>query len=297
MKPFAKIPLNLLKADMTPSERLVLVTLSSFANKEGECFPSLSTIATRSGLSRKTVQRAIPSLEEKGLLSVTRYFDKEKNMYSVNRYKIGVREGGVGTQCPQGRDMVSLGVGTQCPHNRISINRSMEQKEALPKTDPPSKEKEPLQKPKSSRNKEIPQAHESREPKPKAKGAGGDEGDLYGRVVQRWNEIMPVHGGLPHHVPSRKHRENFFARMAADKERESFDWWRCLMNFVLKSPFLTGQTEPTAGRKRAFRASLEWLTDSEERLRKVLSGDYHDELPGRWVRVEEEKREEVESCA
>ena len=49
-------------------ERLVLTTLSSFANVLSECWPANSTLADRTGLHERTVGKAIGKLQEKGLI-------------------------------------------------------------------------------------------------------------------------------------------------------------------------------------------------------------------------------------
>ena len=50
------------------SERCVLKTLACFANKDGECFPSLATIADDAGLGLSTVKRALRMLERQYLI-------------------------------------------------------------------------------------------------------------------------------------------------------------------------------------------------------------------------------------
>ncbi|GHU91376.1 hypothetical protein FACS1894202_12690 [Clostridia bacterium] len=47
---------------MTHRAKTVYLVLASFSNKKDTCFPSISTIAERSGLSERTVQRAIADL-------------------------------------------------------------------------------------------------------------------------------------------------------------------------------------------------------------------------------------------
>ena len=53
---------------ITPIERLVLATLSGFANFLSECWPANSTLADRTGLHERTVGKAIGKLQEKGLI-------------------------------------------------------------------------------------------------------------------------------------------------------------------------------------------------------------------------------------
>ena len=53
---------------ISPIERLVLATLSSFANFLSECWPSNQTLADRTGLHSRTVGKAIGQLQAKGLI-------------------------------------------------------------------------------------------------------------------------------------------------------------------------------------------------------------------------------------
>lgn len=58
------------KLDLPPGEKLVLLSLADQANDDGrQCWPSVETIAERSGQGIRTVRRALSSLEEKGHLT------------------------------------------------------------------------------------------------------------------------------------------------------------------------------------------------------------------------------------
>jgi hypothetical protein len=53
---------------MPPTDKLVLLALADAANDEGYCWPSISTIARKSGVSERSVQRAIRKAETDGLV-------------------------------------------------------------------------------------------------------------------------------------------------------------------------------------------------------------------------------------
>ena len=55
--------------DVPPREKLLLILIASHANDDGECFPSQTTLAYRSGLSRRTVLRSLAELEERGVIT------------------------------------------------------------------------------------------------------------------------------------------------------------------------------------------------------------------------------------
>lgn len=65
-----------MEAELEPTMRYVLLILGNRADEQGYLYPSISWIEQRTGLSRRTVQRHLQALEEKGLL--TRQF-REKD--------------------------------------------------------------------------------------------------------------------------------------------------------------------------------------------------------------------------
>lgn len=93
----------------TPTERLVLLGIAEQvrAGKE-ESWPGVDTIAMRTSLSRKSVMRAISSLEAKGLIAV------ERSNGRSNRYRFNLSHGGTGETpqpvppCPQTSPTVGL---------------------------------------------------------------------------------------------------------------------------------------------------------------------------------------------
>ena len=57
------------QAPARPTDKLVLLELANFADKNGRCYPSIATLAASSGLNKETVILSIRRLEEQGLLS------------------------------------------------------------------------------------------------------------------------------------------------------------------------------------------------------------------------------------
>jgi hypothetical protein len=53
-----------------PSRKAVLISLADQANDDGICWPSVGTVAERTCLDERTVQRAIQDLQEEGHLTV-----------------------------------------------------------------------------------------------------------------------------------------------------------------------------------------------------------------------------------
>lgn len=70
--------------EITPSEKLLCFALLRFRNNStGLCYPSHSTLAEWTGLSRSGIQKALRSLREKGLLS------SHETPGRSNKYELG----------------------------------------------------------------------------------------------------------------------------------------------------------------------------------------------------------------
>ena len=54
---------------LTPSEKLVLLTLADYADDEDKCWPKQETLATRTGLTRQTIALKMKALEERKLIT------------------------------------------------------------------------------------------------------------------------------------------------------------------------------------------------------------------------------------
>ncbi len=63
---------------LKPRARLVLNCLVLHANQDGECFPSIKTIAAECGYGVSTVKRALNDLYETGYLQKQARFDERK---------------------------------------------------------------------------------------------------------------------------------------------------------------------------------------------------------------------------
>lgn len=54
--------------DLSPTQKLVLLSLADNANDQGECYPSMKQISERTGLTDRAVRAAIRSLESAGIV-------------------------------------------------------------------------------------------------------------------------------------------------------------------------------------------------------------------------------------
>ena len=66
-------------SELKPRARLVLQVLVLHCNKEGECFPSIKTIAAKCGYGVSTVKRALDQLVKAGYIVKQARFDERKN--------------------------------------------------------------------------------------------------------------------------------------------------------------------------------------------------------------------------
>ncbi len=68
-----------------PTERLVMLALADHADDEGKCYPSISRLQDRTGLSERAVQKTVTALRESGHLSVKVGGGRgNANLYTVN---------------------------------------------------------------------------------------------------------------------------------------------------------------------------------------------------------------------
>lgn len=83
-----RIPQIIYAMDLPSRAVIVYCYLCDRANKNGECFPSVSTIAADLHISKSTVFRAISDLEKSGLL-IRKHRHRMSGGLSSNLYKIG----------------------------------------------------------------------------------------------------------------------------------------------------------------------------------------------------------------
>ena len=70
-------------------QKLVLIKLADNSNDNGECWPSLSSIADICEISKRSAINSVKALEEKGILTVVRE-KTSRELNKVNRYKINL---------------------------------------------------------------------------------------------------------------------------------------------------------------------------------------------------------------
>ena len=78
---------NLYKEELPPRAKALYMYLKDRANKDGQCWPSLKTIAKDTSMSKRTVQRAIDDLVKYGVLE-KECRTRENGGSSSNNYRI-----------------------------------------------------------------------------------------------------------------------------------------------------------------------------------------------------------------
>lgn len=81
---FTMVPNKFLKLkDLTVNEKIVFISLLSFAFKGDECFPSLTTLSKMNKLTKPTLIKCIKTLAEKKMIDVTKE-NGGNNFYTLN---------------------------------------------------------------------------------------------------------------------------------------------------------------------------------------------------------------------
>ena len=127
----------LLKLDLSVTEKMVLVGLISYADQGGTCWPSYSTLAKLTSLSRRSVIRAIRSLEQKQIIS------REPRGASSNVYLLNLKllNSVGGEPDSPGGDTESPALVTQShPKKPIEVTNEATKEEAIEETKKENKE-------------------------------------------------------------------------------------------------------------------------------------------------------------
>lgn len=75
------------KAKLPTGEKIVLLMMANYADADGKCWPSLTTLSRDTGLSKSTVQRAIKSLVKQGLVKTEARTYRGRTISNVYKLK------------------------------------------------------------------------------------------------------------------------------------------------------------------------------------------------------------------
>jgi hypothetical protein len=91
------------RQDLETISKFVLVVLADAANSEGICWPRIATIAKKTGVSIRTVQRALRLQARRGLITIEERYRPDGSR-SSNRYRLHLDRGVSVSPPPDGRD-------------------------------------------------------------------------------------------------------------------------------------------------------------------------------------------------
>ena len=76
------------KQKMQTNQKFLLIMLANYAsNDEGDCYPSVDTLAKDTGLSRTSVQKCLKILAEKGFLEIKTRWENGRQLSNLYRLK------------------------------------------------------------------------------------------------------------------------------------------------------------------------------------------------------------------
>lgn len=87
---YVKITKNMFLNDyhrLSPTLRVVYITLKLYASQNGVCYPSYALLGRTAGLSKSTIKRSLKLLEDKGWIRIEKRYQKngKTNVYFLLR--------------------------------------------------------------------------------------------------------------------------------------------------------------------------------------------------------------------
>lgn len=248
-------------AQVIAGTKLVLLSLCDNANDEGECWPSVGTIAERCSMGIRTVQAHLVALEGAGMIS-RGIRAGHANVYQIHPIKFHLTPADsaphraqishprkistTAESAPHPREICTPAPAESAPpngHTNIRIESSVES----------SKDKRKDRSPARRRSQYPPIPFEA--------------------IVAAYHELLPMCPRV--HVFGKQRQAKLHARWMESAERQELAWWRQYFAWVAESRFLTGQVPSRDGRA-PFLADFEWLL-GETNMAKAVEGKYHRE--------------------
>lgn len=223
-------------AEVPPTTKLVLLKLADNSNDDGYCWPSQSTIARHTGLTRETINRHIRKLRHEGLVEIRHRM--EDGVSLPNHYRLNL--GGVVTENHRGCDGESQGVVTE-NHTEPSVRTVNESNTG-------------------DSDESTPTAGEDENNKPTTAW-----------IIDQYHEHFPAARSVEKVTSAR--RKSLSARTSDDLKTKD-DWTR-YFEVVAASSFLMGRHPPGPGRSKPFRLSLDFLIN-ETRCAEIMEGKFDD---------------------
>lgn len=225
--------------ELTPYDKAVYLSLCRFSDREGVCFPSLSTLAAKACMSLAQVKRSIHALEAHGYISRERRrgeHGNESTLYHLLH---------VGGRLYQSQGRLPQSYPLAPPELTLSSTRATKKNHI-------------------TRTKEQEKRGEEEVAVPRGNSASPEKALLLA-VVELYHRTLP---GLPAiRLLSTKRRKAIGSLIGASSAREDLGWWQEYFGMVSRSPWLLGENS------RGWTADLDWLL-VEGNMAKVLEGKY-----------------------
>jgi hypothetical protein len=263
---------TLLGMDLSIYEKMVYIALCSHANKDGECFPSVGTIAKEASCSRPKVFEALKVLEERGLISKeNRIFEgrgQVSNLYEINDIGAGGPRGNQREDEESSTPSPALTPVPATPSPALTppVNGGDAHIDVL-ELYPDNKDlNPPLTPPEGGGEKEEALELEGGGGGPeKPETKAGRERRWHEAIAAEYNRILPELSRAEKVTDSRSRAIR--ARVRQDIARKELDWWIRYFERVRKFPWLLGDNPSN------WLADLDWLL-REEPMQKVVEGSF-----------------------
>tara|TARA_R110000782_G_C14819205_1_gene413801 strand:+ start:15476 stop:16264 length:789 start_codon:yes stop_codon:yes gene_type:complete len=215
--------------------KTILLCLANYANEENTCFPSVARISEETEISRRSVQRWLRDLEEKGFITTEKRYDNNKQTSSI--YHINT-DAFRGVTVTGGGRLSDLGGASDRRTEPITEPVTIIEEENILKEISPDKDfKKYLE-------------------------LSGDGTIITAKEL--YNDMAEKAGLSKAQVLSPTRKAKIKARL---KECDGIEGWKAALDLVASSPFLTGQN------KQGWKADLDFILQPAKFIR-ILEGSY-----------------------
>lgn len=234
------------------SDLLAMLALADWSDDDGRCWPSMSSIAGKTRLSRSQAQRVVHGLINSGFLEVIGNESGGKpgatRQYRINLRALTGRTDATGSVGATGRTDARDG-----PHGCDGRGRT---DATLTISEPSTTISEPMS---------VDIGGAQARPEHRIPDCPHQQIiDLYHQVLPTGTRVRVWNGARAKHLQ---------ARWREDAKRQKVEWWQRFFAYCAESEFLTGQTQPVSGRD-PFVVSLDWLV-APQNFAKCVEGKYH----------------------
>ena len=236
-------------------EKLILLALAAFADKDGVCYPGQAKLAAMSGMTSRTVRTHLATLEAREVIKRTSRW-REDGTRNTDIYQlVGPAE-----------EFAGSGGVKRKVLSRQAENFSTVQRKIFPGN---TSEENP------SENTEEPYVR----PKPDAQVQSTDSERLKPQdLADAWNEHCAPIGLSRVAEISATRRKKLLLRL---HEHPKIDFWSDVFTRIRGSPFLRGlrSGNGNGNKHENWRASFDWLIENDTNAVKIVEGKYDEQGP------------------